>query len=553
MLKRFHGTIAVLLVLTASTAPAASAAPAAPAAPTLAERIDATLAPLYKNDAPGATVIVVKDGKTVFRKAYGMADVAGGRPLTPETALRIGSLTKQFTATAILMLVDEGKLSLDDDITQYLPGYPTHGKRITIEHLLTHTSGIVSYTGKPDYLQHMAEDVTVGQMIDRFKNDPLEFEPGSGYRYNNSGYFLLGAIIEKVSGQTYAGFLQQRIFTPLGMTHSAYEGRETASFPHALGYSPDPAGFKPSIRLSMTQPYAAGALVSSVDDLARWDAAVSAGKLLSPASWKRAFTSYRLGNGKATGYGYGWEITTLRGVPELVHGGAITGFRSYALRLPEQRVYVAVLSNADGGVTSPDGPARMAAALAIGKPYPAHQAVAIAPGLLDAYQGQYEGGWTVRRDGGKLALRAPGVPLLRLQAFSETGFFLPGSVNWVEFRRAAQGGVAALVLHDGDNESVKARVAGVGTRTAVRIPHAAFDTRAGRYLFPQGLVIELTREGDRMFALASGQSRLEIFALDAHTFFSNEADAELRFNDADPATPVVLSQGGQLLKGVKLP
>ena len=162
-----------------------------------------------------STACVVKDGKTLLRKGYGLADLAQHRPLTPDTVLRIASLTKQFTATAVLMLVDEGKIKLDDDITAYLPDYPTRGKKITIEHLLTHTSGIVSFTSKPD-LDDTTE-YTVQQMIDSFKNDPLEFEPGSHYKYNNSGYFLLGVILEKVSGKTYDKFLEERIFVPLGM------------------------------------------------------------------------------------------------------------------------------------------------------------------------------------------------------------------------------------------------------------------------------------------------------------------------------------------------
>jgi CubicO group peptidase (beta-lactamase class C family) len=554
MLKPSCGAIAAILVLHIPVAFATAAAPEAPQS--LAERIDAAIAPYYRSDAPGATVIVVKDGKTVLRKAYGMADIASKRPLTPDTALRIGSITKQFTATAILMLAEEGKLSLDDDITKHLPDYPAQGKKITIEHLLTHTSGIPSYTGKPGYILGMARDVTVGAMIDSFKNDPLEFEPGSQYKYNNSGYFLLGAIIEKVSGQPYAAFLQQRIFTPLGMTHTAYEGHERTAFPHALAYTPGPDGFQPSPRLSMTQPYAAGGLVSSVDDLARWDAAISSGKLLKSASWQRAFTSYELTSGKPTGYGYGWEIASLRGAPEIGHGGAITGFRTFALRLPADKVYVAVLSNADGGVTSPDGPAMKAAAIAIGKPYPEYREAAIDARLLDAYSGLYaineKANWTIRRAGDCLTLQAPGGPLITLRAFSDTGFFEPGSVNWVEFQRDGAGVVARMVLHKGDAESVSTRVGTIRERRAVSISHAAFDARAGRYVFPQGLVIELTRDGDRLFAQATNQPKLQIYALGDDAFFSNEVDAELRFNDADPANGVVLDQGGMLLKGKKI-
>lgn len=550
MLKPSSGAIAAILFVHA----AAFASPAAPQA--LGARIDAALSPYYKSDAPGATVIVVKDGKTVFRKAYGMADLAAKRPLTPDTALRIGSITKQFTSTAILMLADEGKLALNDPITKFLPDYPTHGRTITIEHLLTHTSGIPSYTSKPSYMQDMARDMTVSQLIDSFKDDPLDFEPGTRYSYDNSGYVLLGAIIEKVSGMPYADFLQQRIFSPLGMTHTAYEGHERGIFPHAVAYSPGADGFQVSPSLSMTQPYAAGALVSSVNDLARWDAAVASGKLLKAASWQRAFTSYVLANGRNTGYGYGWEIMKLRGVPAIGHGGAITGFRSYALRVPSAKVYVAVLDNADGAVTSPDGTALRAAAIAIGKPFPEYKETAVDPKLLDAYSGLYaidsKHELTIRRAGDHLTIQGPGGPLVALRAFSESGFFEPGSVNWVEFKAGDANAAPRMLMHRGDMESVHARVGAVDERRAVAISHAAFDLRAGRYAFPNGLVIELSRDGDRLFAQANNQPKLQIYALGDNAFFSDQANAELRFNDADPANAVVLNQNGMQFNGKKI-
>lgn len=360
--------VAVLALLGAPVVHAADAPAVAEAAQPLAARLDAAIAPYYKADEPGATVIVVKDGQTVLRKGYGSADTAGKTPMSADMAMRLGSITKQFTAVAILMLAEEGKLALTDDITRFLPDYPTRGKTITVEHLLTHTSGIVSYTSRPEYPLTMARDVTVAQMIDSFKNDPLEFAPGTAYRYNNSGYFLLGAIIEKVSGQPYAKFLEQRIFVPLGMGNTAYEGFERGKAPRAAGHTTGAQGFGHSEPLSMSQPYAAGALVSTVDDLARWDAAIAQGKLLKPDNWRRAFTPYTLATGKSTGYGYGWAVGELQGARAVFHDGGINGFLTYALRLPEQGVFVAVLSNADSGLVDPAIVGNEAAAIVLGKP-----------------------------------------------------------------------------------------------------------------------------------------------------------------------------------------
>lgn len=338
----------------------------------LAARINREIGHLFKENEPGATIIVTRNGLTVFRQAYGMADLAKGRPMTPDTLMRIASITKQFTATGILMLADEDKLALGDDISKFLPDYPSGGGRITIENLLTHTSGIASYTSKPTFEAEMNKDLTVSQMVESFKNDALQFEPGTRYSYSNSGYFLLGAIIEKVSGLSYAKFVEQRIFVPLGMSNTAYEGHERGIAIRAQGYTrrKGDAGFEPGKPVSMTLPYAAGALVSTVDDLARWDAAVSAGKLLKPSSQQKAFTAYVLADGKSVPYGYGWSLRKMRGTPMQSHGGGIPGFSTYALRLPEKQLYVAVLTNADSGLPGAEMIALRAATIAVGEILP---------------------------------------------------------------------------------------------------------------------------------------------------------------------------------------
>ena len=368
MLNLSATCIAALILLHSPSSFAESGTVAADLA--LAARIDAGIASYYKTDGPGATVIVTRDGKTVFRKAYGMADVARHVPMRPEMSLRVGSITKQFTSTAIMMLADDGKLSIADEITTYLPGYPTHGKKITIEHLLNHTSGIASYTRKPAFDAYMTRDMSVAQVIDFFKNDPPDFAPGEKWRYNNSGYFLLGAIIEKVSGMPYARFVEQCIFVPLHMNDTAYEGYERGAVLRAAGHTGAAGNYKPSAALSMTLPYAAGALVSTVDDLARWDQAVWSGKLLKPASWQQAFTPARLVGGAPTTYGYGWMLEKLQGEPTIGHGGRINGYGAYAYHVPSQNVYVAVLTNADSGVVQPEVVANKVAAIAIGKPLP---------------------------------------------------------------------------------------------------------------------------------------------------------------------------------------
>ena len=200
--------LATLILLPAPAGWAGQPAPLSQQQQALAAQIDASIAPYYKAGDPGAIIIVVKDGQPLLRKAYGLASVQEGTPLTPDMTLRLGSISKQFTAVAILLLADQGKLAITDDITTYLPDYPTHGKQITIGQLLAHTSGIHDYTRKPEFVPNSTKDLSVAQMIDFFKNDPPDFEPGTQWSYSSSGYFLLGAIIEKASGQPYATFVE---------------------------------------------------------------------------------------------------------------------------------------------------------------------------------------------------------------------------------------------------------------------------------------------------------------------------------------------------------
>lgn len=425
----------------------------------LATRIDAIVAPYYPQSGPGATLIVVKDGKTILRKAYGLADVAQGVPMQASALMRLGSITKQFTSTAVLMLADEGKLALSDPMTKFFPDYPAAGKNITIEHLLTHTSGIVSYTSKRAWRSEAARKVGVQEMINGFKDDPLEFAPGSRYAYNNSGYFLLGALIEKLSGQPYAKFVEQRIFAPLGMTHTAYEGFETAQGPRATGHSPSMwGGFKASATLHMSQPYAAGALVSTVDDMAKWDAAVGSGKLLKPASWTRAHTPYTLADGTSTHYGYGWKMARVRGAIEIGHGGDIHGFTAYSLRLPEHKVYVALLTNADTGMVRPAVLAKKAAAILIGNPYPDYRPVAQGTGVLDAYTGAYKlrdkVTRTVRRSQDHLQIVRSGRATESIYPLGGDRFFMKDALTVYRFERNAAGNVERLVLADDGVEQV---------------------------------------------------------------------------------------------------
>ncbi len=540
----------------------ASRAPAAPPPATVAQ-IDAIVTRAFAADQPGAAVIVVKDGQVVYRKAVGMASLELGVPLQPDMVFRLGSITKQFTAAAVMLLVEQGKIGLKDPIDKYLPGYPTQGHVITIEHLLTHTSGIQSYTDIPGWMTgRITSDMSVQDLVDAFKKEPMQFAPGAQYRYNNSGYVLLGAIVEKVSGKTYEAFVADSIFKPLGMTSTYYGSNEPIIRKRAQGYT-GPADKPANARyLSMTQPYAAGSLVSTVDDLARWDAALYTEALLKKPTLEQMWTAFTLNDGKRTTYGYGWGVSTLRGRRSIDHGGGIPGFSTFALRVPEDKVYVAVLCNSDNPKSSPSYVARRVAAIVMGKPFPEHTAVTVDPKVLAGHVGVYEVDPETRRivtvEGDKLYTQRSGRSRLEARPSSETEFFYENSLTHLRFERDASGRTVAMLMYqDGADEPERAvRIADtVATPTIARVDPAVYDAYVGQYELAPGFVLTVTREGDRLMTQATGQQKIEIFPISETEFFPKVVDARITFvRGADgKVDSLVLKQGGRDMPGKRKP
>ena len=316
--------------------------------PALDRKIDAlfqTLGP----DTPGAVVLVARAGKVEFCKAYGSADPESHMLMTADTRFRIGSLTKQFTAAAILKLQEQGKLSVEDKLSRYFPGWPKSDE-ISLYHLLTHTSGIHDYTKKPDFAAQITQPITLEKLVRSFENDPNDFDPGKLFEYNNSGYVLLAAIIEKISGESYDAFLQQTFFGPLGMTHTGVERAETSSDFKARGYAFGSGAAHPAEVWNLERLKGAGSLISNAGDLFLWNEGIFGGKVLSKETLKSAWTVGLVEGDdpthpEETGYGFGWTIDHLGSEREISHGGELAGFGSYLLRLPDLKVTVIVLLN----------------------------------------------------------------------------------------------------------------------------------------------------------------------------------------------------------------
>ena len=309
------------------------------------ESIDALFAKYSQPDSPGAAVIAIRGGKVLYRHGYGLADVEAHTPVTPATNFRLASVTKQFTAMAVMMLVERGKLSLDSPLTRFFPDYPAFGKQITVRHLLTHTSGLKAY-------EELIPASQTKQVKDRDVVDLLEqqtsgyFAPGSDWRYSNTGYAHLAMIVEKASGMSFAAFLKKNIFGPLHMAGTvAFEDGISTVRNRAYGYSEKGAGFERTDQSVTSAVLGDGGIYSSVDDLMKWDQALYTTKLVSAGMLAQAWMPMVTSSGKPSNYGFGWEIGEWHGLRTERHGGSTVGFRTHILRVPDREFTVIVLIN----------------------------------------------------------------------------------------------------------------------------------------------------------------------------------------------------------------
>lgn len=555
---------AVVVAFAIATVPGA-AAPAVAADAGLAAELDALFAAAYPADGPGAAVRIDKGGETVLRKGYGMADLELGVPIEPGMVFRLGSITKQFTGAAVLLLAQEGKLDLSATVGEVLPGYTGPAAPVTVHQLLTHTGGVPSYTDSPDYVAHMREDVTVEQMIDRFRGTALDFDPGTDWHYSNSGYFLLGRMIEELSGTSYEEFVERRIFEPLGMSRTRYGNVAEVVPGRVEGYEGAPGDWRNASYLSMTQPYSAGSLLSTVDDLARWDEALEKGEILTPELRELLWTPAELADGRSTGYGYGFAVDDYQGHRLIQHGGGINGFLTQMIRVPEEDVFVAVFSNTTGIQPGPSGLAFEAVARVLGVPLDDRPAVAVAPETLDEYVGVYRiearGGEeqvrVVTREGDQLFTQRSGGAKLPVEFSAADRFFYPDSLTTGRFERGEGGDVAGMWLDPPagpEEHAIKTDRPIPPEREAVDLDPALLDRYVGTYELVPGFEIEVTREGGQLHAQATGQPRFEIYPESEARFFLKVVDAVIEFHGIDDgqAAAITLHQGGREMPGKRI-
>jgi CubicO group peptidase (beta-lactamase class C family) len=404
------------------------------------------------------SVLVARDNDVLFSKGYGSANLEWDIPNTPATKFRLGSITKQFTAASILLLEERGKLKVDDLVKKHLPDAPAAWDKMTIFHLLTHTSGIPNFTSFPDYRSSEPFATTPEKLVARFRDKPLEFEPGDRMNYSNSGYVLLGYLIERISGESYESFVQKNIFTPLGMKDSGYDSNSALIARRAAGYEPGPGGPTNAGFIHMSIPHAAGALYSTTEDLLRWEQGLFGGKLVSAASLQKMTTPFK------SDYAFGLTVHTVNGRKVIEHGGGIEGFNTSLSYYPQDKLTVVALGNLNGN--APEQIANRLAAVAHGESVTLpseRKEITLDPKALNRYVGAYQLAPAVNMlitlDNNQLSSQLTNQGPLLIFPRSETMFFLKTVDAEIEFSgNDAQGRPAQLTLHQNGRDTTAKRL-----------------------------------------------------------------------------------------------
>lgn len=535
----------ILLGLLLGTAPAGvSAVPAG-----FDRRAGELLAAGQEPSRPGAAAVVSANGRVLWTGAAGSADVAAGRPLEAGSLFRYASITKQFTAALVLKLVEEGRLGLDDELGRLLTAEtPAAWHKVTVRQLLNHTSGIPSYTGARGFMveANTARPHTTQQLIDVTRNQPLDFAPGSDWRYNNTGYVLLSAIIEKVTGKSWHAALRERITSPLGLS-SIRCGCEPGTAV-VEGYT---EGGKPAQKIDMTVPSGAGALVGNAADLARWADALHGGRVLKPASYQAMIAETSLTTGRKVPYGFGLGSGVVRGMKTIGHNGGIFGFGSESLYAPEKKLFVAALSNSDVG----EAPtiARRLLAEAAGVPFPRLTATKADMAALEPYLGLYKDEQGERRffvkDGKLYTQRSGGSRFEVFAAGKDRFFYGPASLSYFDLARSADGTPEMRFHAEGAPDAVVARRAGpMPDEPATLVLTASeLDRYVGAYAMGPA-VMTIARSGDGLTGQLTGQRPIPLEAVASGQFRTVGVDATLSFvEEGGKIVRVVLNQGGRTI------
>jgi CubicO group peptidase (beta-lactamase class C family) len=475
---------------------------------------------------------VAKEGKILYKKGFGYADVKNKILVTPDTKFRIGSVTKQFTAAAILKLQENNLLSVNDKLSKYIPDFP-RGNEVTIHHLLTHTSGIHSYTGRNDFISRVTKTISPDTLISVIKKDSFDFNPGERMLYNNSGYFILGYIISKVSGKPYETFLKETFFDPLQMKNTGvhYSGIKLQN--EAKGYSRAGSGYEESLNWDMSWAGAAGAMYSTVDDLLKWNEALHAGKVLNKKSLEAAITPAVLKNGEPTPmqYGYGLGMSKFRGTDIIGHSGGLHGFITHLSYYPKEKLTVVMFSN----TAEPEvnfNPNKIAEAFLWEKmeKQVTYAESSVKPANLEIYTGRYDLAGhaviSVTTEDNKLFAQLSGQPKLEIFPRTENEFFWKVVDARIKFIKDDKGVMNEAILFQNGQELKAKRLP---EEKIVKIDPEVLNGYIGKYRLNESIVVTVTKENNKLFAQPTNQSKVEMLPLSETDFIIMEINAKIAF------------------------
>lgn len=508
------------------------------------DRADSLLQKSLPENEHAVSVLVAKGDEILYQKILGNADdnIKADR----ETIFRIGSVSKQFTAAAILKLVEMGKMSLDDTLNEYIQDFP-QGEDVTIHHLLTHTSGIRSYTDQPGFIEKVEQPVSDEELIDTIKALGYEFKPGDQWKYNNSAYYILGHLIEQVSGMTYEKFLNKHFFTPAKMKNTGVYENEATYRNEAVGYAYENGAISKALDWDMTWAGGAGNLYSTSLDLYRWSQQLFGGGLLTAESLKKAHTKVVLNDGSDHPYGYGWVIGEFKGLRSIAHGGGLHGFLSFLAYYPEIDATVIVLSN-----SSPPKnivPANLAEHLVkifFEQHLEEEEEVAVDTSDYSKYVGKYEypGGvvMTITRENDQLFAQLSGQSRYEVYPKGEHTFFWKVVDAQITFH-IGDGGVADYAMHTQNGSQFNAPR--MKERHEVALGEGIFEKYAGEYSM-QGKAVKTWEEKEKYYLQIEGQAAFQIFPASDNKFFMKAMAVEVEFEqNEDKAPALIIHQGGQ--------
>lgn len=523
----------------------------------LVEKANEYLKKVTSESTSGVAMLVVRDGKVLLEAAGGMADIENKTPVTTETKFRIGSVSKQFTAMAVVRLAEQGKLSLQDPLSKYYPDFP-NAQSITLEHLMTHSSGLRSYTEKPEFYGRVTEEETPEAIIKSFEKDKPEFDPGAKFKYCNSGYFLLGEIVAKVSGKSFAEFLDSEFFKPLEMKSTGIYVNSKVPDTMALGYSLNDDKYEPSLDWDMSWAGGAGAMYSTVGDLHRWNEALFSGKVVNEASLKAATTPFKLPVGaNSSNYGYGLSIAKYRRVPIISHSGGLNGWTSDLAYFPEQKCTVVVLTNAHPSAPEliPQMISRKLADQTLDDVFKAMPApvvdASIDPKTFLAYAGKYDYQGAVMEVtvvDNRIYAQLTGQEALEIFPSGKDSFFWKVVEAEVAFQRDDKGEIKA-VQHTQNGATFSAPK----IVNAVELTEAQLEAFVGRYRY--GIpVMTCSREGKQLYAQLTGQPKMPIFPVNETTFKWRVVEAQVEFVKDEEGKVVTArhTQGGTTFDAARI-